>query len=413
MTNDEKLGLAPHPIEVEFFSKQANKTTKLINSGEGFKVEGVHRWYEFEFVGPVYLSELKIASSGYDKWNKFDVEVLHSDQTVHQERITVEDNVISLSLGKLALSFRFRPESRWLTKTEILRVVASGYSLEEFHNFEWSIKDIQSRELILSKKEEKLEELNDLENTKVSNIKQLTTEVGKLTAHRNELTESSALLSEKIKTKQASEKDVQSEIETYQEERRGLRSDITSDEIKLSNLTKKLRLFPSEVAGFVEEGNRNIKTYLLLSLPFIGIFAVVLWSLFSNAIDLTQHWKIEGGVDVWIIFLTRVPFVLVAVALIEACGFVVGRLIFEILKINRQRLEFSKLSIIAKDVVLASSTELEMSDEERFAEETKLKMTLLQEHMKSQSQEEFRYTGSALTTAVIAVANRLAGKKNE
>ena len=94
---------------------------------------------------------------------------------------------------------------------------------------------------------------------------------------------------------------------------------------------------------------------------------MVLWSLFSSAIDLTQLWRIEDDVNVWTIFLTRIPFVLVAIALVEACGFIVGRLIFEIVKINRQRLEFSKLSIIAKDVVLASSAELEMTDEERFS----------------------------------------------
>lgn len=138
---------------------------------------------------------------------------------------------------------------------------------------------------------------------------------------------------------------------------------------------------------------------------------MVLWSLFSSAIDLTQLWRIEDDVNVWTIFLTRIPFVLVAIALVEACGFIVGRLIFEIVKINRQRLEFSKLSIIAKDVVLASSAELEMTDEERFSEETKLKMTLLQEHMKSQAQEEFRYTGSALTSAIIGAATKLAGGK--
>lgn len=98
-------------------------------------------------------------------------------------------------------------------------------------------------------------------------------------------------------------------------------------------------------------------------------------------------------------------------ALIEACGFIVGRLIFEIVKINRQRLEFSKLSIVAKDVVTASVVDSSMTDEERFGEETKLKMQLLQEHMKSRSSEEFKYTGSAITSAVIGVANRFSGNK--
>jgi hypothetical protein len=179
----------------------------------------------------------------------------------------------------------------------------------------------------------------------------------------------------------------------------------------MEHLTTKLRLFPSEIAGFVEEGNRNIRTYLWLSLPFAGIFGVVLWSLFSSSIDLTQLWKLDEGVDVWTIFLTRIPFVLVAIALIEACGFVVGRLIFEIVKINRQRLDFAKLSIVAKDVVTSAAVDVEMSGEEQFAEELKLKMSLLQEHMKSNSHEEFQYSGSAITSAIIGLANRLSGGK--
>ncbi len=73
---------------------------------------------------------------------------------------------------------------------------------------------------------------------------------------------------------------------------------------------------------------------LPLSLPFALVFFVILWSLFSSAIDLTQLWKNEDGIDIWTIFLTRLPFVIVAFALIEAAGFVVGRLVFEIIKIN-------------------------------------------------------------------------------
>lgn len=150
---------------------------------------------------------------------------------------------------------------------------------------------------------------------------------------------------------------------------------------------------------------------MIIGTPFAAVFFVILWSLFSSSIDLTQLWRNEVDVDIWTIFLTRIPFVLVAVALIEACGFIVGRLIFEIVKINRQRLEFSKLSIVAKDVVTASVVDSSMTDEERFGEETKLKMQLLQEHMKSRSSEEFKYTGSAITSAVIGVANRFSGNK--
>ena len=402
----------PHPIEIEFFSKQSNKTTKLVNSSDGFRIDGANRWYDFSFAEPVFVTKLEIISEGYDSWYKFEVEVFHADETFHQERIPVNNNSVSLSMGKLATSFRFKPESRWARTTSILRVVVHGYSLKEFHELEWAIKEIRKRESAVSSSEKNLTALEAAaENARVQ-IKELTVEVGKLTAQQGELTNKSKVLQEQIVQKEALDKDLQRELETLQETRRSIRTEISTEETKLDNLTKKLRLFPSEIAGFVKQGNRNIWAYVFLGLPFAAIFGVVLWSLFSSAIDLTQLWRKQEGVDVWTIFLTRIPFVLVAIALIEACGFIVGRLVFEIVKINRQRLDFQKLSIIAKDVVTAAAADSELTEAERFAEETKLKMSLLQEHMKSKSNEEYRYSGSAITSAVIGVASRFAGGKN-
>jgi hypothetical protein len=62
--------LKPHPIEITFFSKRSNKATKLINSDDGFSVNGAHRWYAYDLVSPVYLTELRIEASGYDSWHK-------------------------------------------------------------------------------------------------------------------------------------------------------------------------------------------------------------------------------------------------------------------------------------------------------------------------------------------------------
>ena len=411
-TESEPVAVNSHPIEIDFFSKQSNKTTKLINSPDGFQIDGTNRWFDFELTEPVYLTEIRIETSGYDGWSKFEIEVQHIDGTEHKEFVSVEDGVVSLGFGKLASAFRFRPPAKWVIKTDILRVVATGYSLEEFHDYEWSLKNIQSREKEITAKEAAFTELEEEEKSLKTSVRQLTAEVGKLTAQRDEITESVKILSEEIRQGEASKKDIQTEIESLQEERRGIRSQISSDTNELNKLTQKLRLFPSEIAGFVEEGTRNIKHYLFLSAPFTLILGVILWSMFSSSIDLTQLWRKEPEIDVWTIFLTRIPFVLVAIALVEICGFIVGRLIFEIVKINRQRLEFSKLSIVAKDVVTSASNNTDMTEEDRFTEETKLKMTLLQEHMKSQSQEEFRYSGSAISNAIIGVATRLASGKS-
>ncbi len=130
----------PHPIEFELFSKQSNKTTKLVNSKDGYSIDGAHRWYEFGFKEPVFITKIEILSEGYDSWNKFEVEIEHTDGTSHQERVPVENGSVVLSLGKLARELRFRPDSKWALKTSITRVVVHGYSLEEFHQLEWAVE---------------------------------------------------------------------------------------------------------------------------------------------------------------------------------------------------------------------------------------------------------------------------------
>jgi hypothetical protein len=402
--------LSPKPIAFEFFSKPENKTTQLINSSNDFFIEGSNRWYQYDFTEPVYLLEIKVDASGYESWNQFEIEVFHSDGTTHVEKVSVDNDTVHLSLGKLCRGFRFRPDKKYYHKTAINRVVATGYSLQEFHSFEWEIKKLVQRDAEVSKKEQELIDAEASRESALGEVRNLQSQVSKHELRKTELEEKIVSLEQQVKKSESDKKDLDSEIITLQEERRSIQSEIASNEKTFSELTVKLRLFPSEIAGFVEQGNRNIQSYIWIGLPFAAIFVAILWSLFFSAIDLTQIWKLENDVDVWTIFLTRIPFVIIAFALLEASGFIVGRLIFEIVKINRQRLEFSKLSIVAKDVTTASSIHLEMSDEEKFQEETKIKMGLLQEHMKSQSNEEFKYQGSAISSAIVGLAGKMLGK---
>lgn len=52
------------------------------------------------------------------------------------------------------------------------------------------------------------------------------------------------------------------------------------------------------------------------------------------------------------------------------------------IKINRQRLNLTKISIIAKDVSSASEHELALSSDEVYRLRTELKMKLLGDHLK-------------------------------
>lgn len=196
---DEALAPIPHPIEIEFFSKVSNKTTKLINSSKGFKVGGANRWYEFDFIQPVYLTEIRVDTSGYSSWHKFEFEISHIDGSTHRESLAVENNVILLSLGKLSSGFRFRPDQAYLTKTDILRVVAVGFSLAEFHEYEAILKNLRARAAKIAEKEEAYSSLEETETQLRDSVEKLTSEVGKLTAQRTEISDAMSSLSSQIK----------------------------------------------------------------------------------------------------------------------------------------------------------------------------------------------------------------------
>lgn len=408
---ENKIFPKPHAIEFEFFSKRSNKTTKLINNNDtANSIAGKSKWFSFSFEEPMYLTSIDIDCENYDSWNRFELEIQHSDGTKHRETISITNNKISLKLGKLSDGFSFKPDSKLFANPLINRVIATGYSLSEFHEFEWALKDYEKNLAALREKEQSLQGLEsriqDLQTQKTA----LETEIGKSRAEAEGLSKSNEKLSTANERLDAHLQDLRSEVESRERTIRVLKSDTESEKQKHEEMVREVRLFPSEITGYVKEGDRNIAWYTFLSLPFVITLITVTFSLFSNAIDLTQIWREEENINVWTIFLTRLPFVLIALAIVEACGYIVGRFIYEVVRINRQRLEFSKLGILAKDVSAASAKGTDLSDDELFEKETKLKMELLREHMKSVSTSDFEYKGSGIVSALISVANRLSGK---
>jgi len=145
MTNeDSKTIINNHIIDIDFFQKFSNKTTKLINNeNRDFSIDGRHRWYEYEFIEPVYITNIKIESEGYSSFDDFEIEIHHVDGTKHQQKVRVSENIVSLKLGKLVNAFRFRPDSKILSKTSIVRVVATGLGPVDKRDSQFSVVLIQ------------------------------------------------------------------------------------------------------------------------------------------------------------------------------------------------------------------------------------------------------------------------------
>lgn len=109
--------------------------------------------------------------------------------------------------------------------------------------------------------------------------------------------------------------------------------------------------------------------------------------------------------------MTRLPFVIIALAFLEVCGLAVGRLFSEIIRINRQRLSLSKLSIVARDVSVAAAQNADFDEDEMYEKEVKLKMELLRGYMTEDLGAEFEYKGTFLQQIVASTVGAITPKK--
>jgi hypothetical protein len=293
------------------------------------------------------MTQIRIECDGYGRFDDFEIEIEHIDGTKHQQKIGVLENSVVLSLGKLASEFRFRPDSKPFTRTSIISVVVTGLTLEEFHSYEWAVKEYKENLATIEKREAALKVIEDSIAPLKKEKADLDSDIGKAQAQHSELLNNISNQRNEIDNLLSRNLDIDRKVKTNEAHLRDVGEEIQKTQVKLDELVRELRLYPSEISAFVREGGRNIKNYLLISLPFAFILVAVTISLFARAVDLTQIWRQVEGVEVWTIFLTRLPFVLVALALIEATAYIIGRLIYEIIRINRLRLELAKLSIIA------------------------------------------------------------------
>lgn len=319
--------------------------------------------------------------------------------------------MVALKLGKLAKSFRFKPDQKLWKSPALTNVIAKGLTLAEFHQYEWAIKDYETRRAELQRKEALAQNLEEKVAEQQTTLAELSKSLGTSRAELEKLERTNSELHARIETLEARKKDIDSSLSSREQERRDIVKEIEKQERKLDELKNEVRLFPSEIVGFVKEGNRNIAFYSAIGFPFVVFLGIMLGSLFLSAVDLSQLWKREEGVEIWTIFLTRLPYVLLALAIIETCAYVIARLIFEVMRINRQRLELAKLSIIAKDVSIAAAAVSEIPAEDQYQEETKLRMQLLREHMANYPEQDFNYKGSAIMTAIISVAKKITNSK--
>jgi len=384
---------------------------KLINNAAADVVlKAKHREYKVKLDNRYYVREIIIELSGnpsgsfeltWTSWTK---------NGVASKKAAAANNQIVVSVSDLITDFTLLPPEKMLgfSSVAIKSVKVVGINQHEFHSkllrlgiIERLRKDalteidklkaqIASQDAEVKSRQDKADEIS-------ANINELDASIEKIEQEAKEATEKLEATVLAIKNAEGQLNSInQTAIAVEKEitDKKALNGRLASQVEKnlqtLSELKSQINLFPTEIKGFADEGAGAISKYLILSfLPIVLIFFLG-YDLYESGKAMISHIP-QGTIEKIYLMAARVPYVVVTFAIAGASFKVAQIFINEIISIYRQRLNLTKLSILAKDVSDSSAASLGLSDDALYEKRVYLKMLILREHLKSYLPTSFSY----------------------
>ena len=402
----------PHEINIIHLDHRGRKTTKLVgNTTEYNYIKGQHRKYEIEFKEPIFVSRIKLDTEDYSDGSKANFScTFSSNGRQSKAQITSAENSWTVPINSFISKFSIEPPRKYLGNQLLKAIKIEGLKPEEFADVTKQVGTIENvRQSILEDCQDRLAQVTDKE-AELDNLDQkisdLTETAKNLTQDKSELENeiastrenfdsverSVAAKKQELSEQSARAESIVSSIEQKTEERKQLSSQIEQAKSELRELKENINMFPTEISGFVSQGASNIRRYSFLAAIPIIIIGLVTVDLFSKASELSHLANLPDDVTVWEVLIARFPYVLVCSALLASSYKLARVFIAEIIRINEQRLNLTKISIIAKDVSDASEDGLDLDDETRLDHRTHLKMNLLRSHLKGYLAEDHNYS---------------------
>lgn len=400
-------------IPFSFLSRPNNKTTKLVaNSGEASPMRGENRWFEYEFSEPVFLSDVDISTKDYSSHHTFEFKWTSiAGGEIEKEIGGDKDGFFRLKVNQIVKAVAFRPPRAYITKPKLNSVFLRGITSEDVEQFLKSINRIDQLKSAAISEANKAIEAAEQANTRILELGQkrdeinsqieedrktsseLNSEIGRLTEQRNALATDVEGRKSETSRLQSHIDELKGSIAARNAEKVALAKQISESSQELKLLQDDINMFPTDIAGFAKEAAQNTKSYWWLSFVPIALMVVIAIILLSNAANLTTILDENSNARIVSIITTRLPFVIVSTAILGGAYKLAALLIGEIIRINRQRLNLSKVSIIATDISNASAAGIEeLTSEEVYRLRASLKMDMLRDHMKQYISSDFAFS---------------------
>ncbi|MCF6309462.1 MAG: hypothetical protein L3J19_03145 [Sulfurimonas sp.] len=402
-------------LDAIFIRNNNNVQSNLINNtDETFTYKLKNKKYDFHLKEPIFIEKIHFKSSANDLKNM----VLEVNDYFTNEKVRIpidnykEYEYIAIKINRIITSFTIKPPIR-VFKINLKSIKIFGYELsglpyitelfksgqkikKELQGFyDNTIEDLGAREDSITLKKEKAEEnIAVLENDiseKKSIITDLNTELIELKSSIKSDSESAETLKVTVNELETQENnlnknltDIKNSIEQREEESASLNKKISNEKDTLKENQANNSLFAYELGEFLEEGNKNIKLYTVISIVPMLLIVFLTYVLLGSTVDLSTKYTINTDMDISTVFWSRLPFVLVITSIIFVCYEITKIFFKKVMEIHHQKLNFSKIGIIAKDVSTTSFDGLDLNDNEKSELHTKLKMQLLREYLSSE-----------------------------
>lgn len=407
----------PHPepidIDLSFFSHKSRRSTNLIgNNTEDGYIKGRKIWLDFDLREVVYITTIRVHAAGYENYHQMELSFIPYLGTDERNlSATFSEGEFIFSLNDFTKGFGLRPSETGFFKTaKITKVEVSGVEKEHVtgmvrfaQNADREIKRVEdslSKYFTRAQKaheeiqslQQTINELDDTIEEKAEEINSLDTQLQELSRTYKKTQENIAVATTVIEEQTKREQAIQQTINQLIDARKELSSQTSHMTSQLREIKANINLFPTELAGYVNQGTRNIRLYAGLCIAPIGIIIYVTYRLFSNSERLLDAFQTLGQVSIFDFLISRLPYVVVSATILGICYKTLKALITEIISINRRRQELFKVSIIASDVSYASQDGMDLTDDERYELRTQTKMELLKEHLRQNVGEDYIYS---------------------
>ncbi|MBD8095282.1 hypothetical protein IFT48_35345 [Pseudomonas fluorescens] len=295
-----------------------------------------------------------------------------------------------------------------LLKPQIKKIELYGANQEQLTKYAGDIEAvIELKRTIAQFKLDAKSEISDA-NDLIAGVhaakSELETEIESITTHQQKIKAESektlvALESSRIKlqqieleTKHFESKSVEAKNNTEQltQQAENLNKSIADLKTQLQKLTNDRNLISDEYGPYVEEGKSQAKIYFaLIVLPLLAIIFSTYQVYVGAGNLLTAEYK--SAIDVLAAFILRIPFAAIFGLAIFYSWKLAHSMIQKIFKIHGDRLILAKLLVVARETVHSSAKHLNITDHEKFQEQTALKIEVLKSHMARDLSEDFAY----------------------